>query len=381
MKRVLLGIIISLMFLFLSCSNSKIIRKQGKEIPYWKIASPESQGMNSTQLTKMFDYIGSKTQKLDSIIIVRNGYIVLEAYFSPNNKTTKHWLQSCTKSFTSALIGIAIDKGYIKNVDDNVLTYFTDKTFANTDSLKKEITIKHLLTMNSGIRWPQVGPNNISDRMGESADWVQFILDQPMAKKPGTGFNYSNGDVHLLSAIVQKATNKTALEFGWEYLFKPLGIADVEWSEDPRGITVGCAAMKLKPRDLAKFGLLYLNNGLWEGKQLISSKWIAESFRKHSTTYANTPNTFYGYLWWVKDGLNVYEAYGSGGIRIGVLPDLNIVTVTTANISEDWSDYVFFRNLYAEYIKKAVKSPTSLPENPETLERLRNREIKEEKGI
>jgi len=139
--------------------------------------------------------------------------------------------------------------------------------------------------------------------------------------------------------------------------------------------------MKLKPRDLAKFGLLYLNNGLWEGKQLISSKWIAESFRKHSTTYANTPNTFYGYLWWVKDGLNVYEAYGSGGIRIGVLPDLNIVTVTTANISEDWSDYVFFRNLYAEYIKMAVKSPTSLPENPETLERLRNREIKEEKGI
>ena len=342
MKGIHLGVILSMAFLFIGCGT--------KEDSYWKTTSPESEGMDSTRLLEMFDYISANTKKLDSIIIIRNGHIVVESYFFPNTKATKNWLQSCTKSFTSALIGIAIDRGYIKSSHDSVLNYFPEKTFANTDSLKKQITIEHLLTMNSGIRWPQTGPNNISDQMGRTDDWVQFILDQPMAIKPGTGFNYSNGDVHLLSAILQKATNQTALEFAREYLFKPLDITDVEWAEDPKGITIGCAAMKLKPRDLAKFGCLYLNNGLWNGKQIIPAKWIAESFEKHTTTYQNTPNTYYGYLWWVKDDLRVYEAYGSGGVRIGVFPDLNIVTVTTANIPEDWRNLsMILRHLYFEF--------------------------------
>ena len=353
-----------LILFILSCGNSKkevtIGMKQEKRQEFWKSSTPEEQGMDSKTLLEIYKYIEDQHEVIHSILIIRNGYIVLEAYYNPYTREQKHILNSCTKSFVSALIGIAIEKGYIKGVDSNILDYFTGYDIINNDELKKKIRIKHLLTMTSGIDWPQYGPDNISDQMGKSDDWIQFILDRPMATEPGNQTNYSNGDAHLLSAIIQKATGKTSLDFGWEHLFRPLGISDVTWYIDPQGINIGSATIYIIPRDMAKFGYLYLNKGKWGGKSIVPADWIDTSFQSQTKMPTKGGPVDYGYYWWLYPERGLYEAWGGQGQRIGVFPELNIVTVMTSDIPTDSPRSPFFSNIY-EYIVESVKSSNALP--------------------
>jgi len=196
------------------------------------------------------------------------------------------------------------------------MDFFPEYRVTNQDQRKGRITIEHLLTMTSGIDWPQYGPNNISDLMGKSGDWVKFILDRPMAAEPGSRFNYSNGDSHLLSAIIHRATGETALDFGWKYLFQPLGISDIRWDYDPRGITIGSATIYLTPRDMAKLGSLYLNDGKWEGKAQVPADWVRASHRSHAKAKTAAGFADYGYNWWIYPALGLYEAWGGAGQRI-----------------------------------------------------------------
>jgi CubicO group peptidase (beta-lactamase class C family) len=216
-------------------ASTKIGSKKGAGQIHWPSSSPEKQGLDPAALVKLLEYIEEQGRDVHSLLVIRNGYIVMEVYYFPYTRDTKHILNSCTKTFVSALVGIAIDKGYIRGTNSTVLDFFPEYRNTNQDQRKGRITIEHLLTMTSGIDWPQYGPNNISDQMGKSGDWVKFILDRPMAAEPGSRFNYSNGDSHLLSAIIQRATGETALDFGWKYLFQPLGISDVRWDYDPWG--------------------------------------------------------------------------------------------------------------------------------------------------
>lgn len=332
----------------------------------WRMSTPEKQGMDSEKLGDMLNKTLQEKYSIDSITIIRNGYMVMDAYFFPFKKDTKHIIHSCTKSITSAAFGIAVDRGYIKNLQQPVLENFPEKQFANLDDDKKSITLKNLLTMASGLntedsylyRWKGL------NQMVQQTDWVQYVLDRPMAEKAGTRFEYSNCVTFLLSAIIQKATKQKTFDFMRQYLFGPLGITDVKWAVAPDGINVGYGRMWLTPHDMAKIGWLYLNKGRWDGQQIISEKWVKDSTQKqiNATTYDG-----YGYQWWIAPG-KFYAAIGYRGQFIYVLPKQNMVVVFTSDLKGN--DFFIPENLLDKYIIPAVVSDTLLPENLKQTARL-----------
>jgi hypothetical protein len=265
----------------------------------------------------------------------------------------------------SALIGIAIDKGYIKNVDQTIVDFFSDRKISNLNKHKKSITLENLLTMASGLecrdswRYGYVGLGE----MMNSDDWAQYVLDLPTAEPPGERFEYCNGVSYLLSVIIQKTTNMRTLEFAKKNLFGPLGITDVRWQTSPQGIDIGWGRMWLKPHDMAKIGWLYLNKGRWADKQIVPAMWVKESTRAH----IDATDAHYGYQWWV-DSNGYYAAVGAKGQGIFVLPDKNIVTVFTGDLPDkaaypDRPAYII-KNLLKSYIIPAAVSTKPLPFNP-----------------
>ncbi len=373
----------------ISCTGIQRGTRQGGQHTAWNVSTPEQQGMDSATLVELLNYTEQQDHGVDSLLIIRNGVIVLEVYDYPYTQNQKHILNSCTKSFVSALVGIAIDQGLIPGIHSKVLDYFPEYRFVDRDPRKQAITIENLLTMTSGIDWPQYGPNNINTKMTQShGDWVKFILERPIAVEPGSQANYSNGDAHLLSAILQKATGETALDFGWVHLFQPLGISDVRWDYDPKGISIGSATLYLTPRDMAKLGYLYFKDGVWEGRKIISADWVQKSIQSHTKMPIAGGYADYGYYWWVYPDLGMYEAWGAAGQRIAVFPELNIVTVITANDPNDAPVTAFSREIY-HYILKAAKSQAALPANPEASAELvalsgkaaENRELPDLKSV
>ena len=341
------------------------LTKEGKPdywpIKVWKTASPESQGMDSKILVNMLDIILKKNLDIDSVLVIRNGYIVMDAYCFPRNSDRKHNIFSCSKSVTSALVGIAIDKGYIKDVNQPVLGFFPKSVAKNLDANKKAMTLEHLLTMTTGLECRDSYRYNWRglQKMKGSSDWVQFMLNLPMMEALETRFGYCNGATFLLSAILQEQTGMNALSFAEKYLFGPLGITDVTWPSNPQGITLGYGRIYMRPRDMAKIGYLYLNNGVWDGKQIISSQLVKTSTRKH--VFATLMFPGYGYQWWIADQ-GIYVAVGSQGQYIFVVPEKDMVVVFTSRLSRKDS-YIPLMLLYSHIIS-AVRSSTPLPENP-----------------
>jgi CubicO group peptidase (beta-lactamase class C family) len=304
----------------------------------WLKSTPEEQGMDSTQLNELLDYIADHYSKtIDSIIIARHGYIVLEEYPSGWNPDALHILHSVTKSFTSALIGIAIQKEFINNVNQKVVDFFPDRSIANLTTFKQDMTIEHLLTMTTGFEWneweyPYTDSRNGLIRAIYSGDFVQHMLDLPMAYAPGSVWTYCTGASHLLSAIIEEVTNQTTLAFAQENLFDPLGIKDVSWRFDSQRIYYGGSALSLKSRDMAKFGLLYLNNGTWDGQQIIPTDWVLNSTSTIYHQFSDEHNG-YGYQWWTWPSLGGgYYAAGLYQQKIIVVPEHDLVVVFTADI-------------------------------------------------
>jgi len=326
----------------------------------WRTASPESQGVDSKLLVKMLETIGERKIAIYSVLVIRNGYIVLDAYSYPYDSEDTLNIHSCTKSVSSALVGIAIDKGYIKGVSQPVLDFFPMRVAKNLDADKKAMTLKNLLTMTTGLECRDSALYNWRGlrQLRTSPDWVQFMIDLPMAEVPGTRFEYCNGASFLLSAILQEQTGMNALSFAKENLFAPLGISDVRWPSNPQGITVGYSDLFMRPHDMAKIGYLYLNDGLWDGKRIISSQWIKASTRKH---IAATQFPGYGYQWWIVSP-GIYTALGHKGQFIIVAPEKNMVAVFISSLGPE--DSYSPLGLISSYIIPAVKSPTPLPENP-----------------
>jgi CubicO group peptidase (beta-lactamase class C family) len=356
-------VICIILVVFYSCSATSAYTYPTAE---WQITTPEDQGMRSQMLADMMEHISKNSFNIDSILIVRNGYLVFDAYLYPFSKGQKHYIHSCTKSIMSALIGIAIDEGYIQNVDQPVIDFFPDKTIANMDDNKKSITLKNLLTMTSGLkcrdthlyRWTGLF------EMRNSNDWTQYVLDLPMAEPPGGKFEYCNGVSYLLSAIIQNTTTMKALDFAKKNLFDPLAITDVDWETNPQGIDVGYGEMWMKPEDMAKIGLLYLNYGRWRDMQIVPVWWVEESTRGHIDA---TLFDQYGYQWWV-DYRGIYAAVGFKGQFIFIVPEKNIVVVFTSELP--YRDFVVPIELLKEYILPAAVSPNALPPNKEEQVRL-----------
>jgi CubicO group peptidase (beta-lactamase class C family) len=285
----------------------------------WRTSTPEEQGMDSEQLAELMDYLQGPTGfTIHSLLIIRNGYLVTDATFYPFAQDVLHDLASATKSFMSTLIGIAIDQGTIESVGQPVLDFFPERTVANLDANKEAMTLEDLLTMRSGFKCINQPTEVTLSEMWASPDWSQFVLDLPMTAEPGTRYVYCSPNVHLLSAIIQETTGMSSLAFAQEYLFEPLGVSDVIWPSDPQGNNWGWGDLKLAPHDMAKLGYLFLNEGSWDGQQVVSAAWVK----------AATSGGSYGYLWWLKPS-GAYFATGRGGQEIWVLPDRDMVVVMT----------------------------------------------------
>jgi CubicO group peptidase (beta-lactamase class C family) len=336
----------------------------------WQESTPEAQGVNSSQLAQILKYVEHEHKGLNSLLIIRHGYLILEVYYPPYTKETNHNLNSVTKSVVSALVGIAIEKGFITSDANRVGAWFPELSESSNDSLKASIEISQLLSMSSGLSWPQYGRENVSDQMDRSPDWIRFILSRPMAARPGTESNYSNGDAHLLSALVQRATRQPAAEFAWTTLFEPLGIQRPRWERDPQGINIGSAALFLTPRDMAKLGYLYLNDGVWNGTQIVPAAWVQKSLVAHTQIRISPGLADYGYYWWLYPQTGMVEAWGFGGQRIAVFRDLDLVTVMTGDIPDDQPVTPFSKEIYRQILKAMQSQSGFEPTQPDPSYRL-----------
>ena len=300
----------------------------------WCESSPEEQGMDPTRLFGLDTYIKETRPYLNTLLIVRHGHIVFERYYKDYNLSSYQLLHSVTKSVVSTLIGIALKEGYLKNLDQKweelLSEYFTPKT----DPQKRHITIRHLLKMTSGLNPDFLAyPGRFGDT---SEDWARYAIEMPILAHPDQLFMYSSLGSHLLSVMLTKATGMNTLDFAKRYLFTPLGIdtdeqAGFSWKTDPLGYPIGGTWLHLKARDAAKFGYLYANNGMWDGKQIISAEYVHDSTREH-TRGGHPEGTGYGYHWWVTEvaGHHSFYAAGYGGQYIHVFPDLDTIIVLFA---------------------------------------------------
>jgi len=335
----------------------------------WQTSTPEAQGMDSEQLAALVKYIQDEEFPIDSVLVVRNGYLVMDAYFAPFDADEPHELYSVTKSVSSMLIGIALDKGYIESVDQPVLDFFPDTTFDNVDDLKESMTLEHVLTMTTGLDWDETAPygsaENSLTEVIRSLDWAKTVLDMPMIEEPGTQFVYCTGCSHVLSAIISETTDMSAEEFADEYLFGPLGIENLFWPSDPKGVSYGGFGLRLTAHDLAKLGYLYLNKGEWDGEQIVSAEWVETSTQNQLETLPEN-SAGYGYQWWILPN-DAYMAAGLFGQHIFVIPHLNMVVVFTSDIRDNEVSPV---DLVLNYIIPAAESDTPLPGNSEGVELL-----------
>ncbi|MHA2426068.1 MAG: serine hydrolase domain-containing protein [Candidatus Thorarchaeota archaeon] len=309
--------------------------------PDWSYSTPFEEQMDDAVLQEMLDYFVDNNININSIVVTRNGHIVLEEYYDFFDENTSMSIFSCTKTIMSTLIGIAIDKGFIANTSSLVLDFFPDREFENMNQMKEQLTIYDLLTMQAGIEWndnSNAGNSNYN-QMIRTDDWVQYVLDQPISITPGTVFTYNTGASHILSAILQNSTGMTSEEFANQYLMEPLDIEHFHWRESPQGITIGGNTAMLRPRDMAKVGYLYLMNGTWNDEEVVSADWIAEASRTHTIVGGGTG---YGYQIWTRDSLGSFSARGYAGQYIFVVPEYSLVVVFTATTGwpntslEDW---------------------------------------------
>jgi CubicO group peptidase (beta-lactamase class C family) len=328
----------------------------------WHESTPERQGIDSASLLKVFDYVREHHTRVHNVLIIRNGFVVLDASFFPYRGDMVHDLASVTKSVTSTLIGAAIQDGKISGVDASVLSFFSQNQQRDGEKGKQQISISDLLTMRSGLTCETKNSEEIIREMMHSADWVNFVLNLPMRTDPGKRFEYCSGNYHLLSAIISKSTSMNEADYARTALFAPLGIHEAVWPNDQNGITHGWGDLHLFPRDAAKIGFLWLHDGIWDGKRLLAESWTRNATT--ALTKTTSRDAGYGYGFWAFTGKRAgeYEALGRGGQRITILPQLNAIVVLTGGGFEP--------DEIGGILGAAVKSDHALPENPVAVEKL-----------
>jgi CubicO group peptidase (beta-lactamase class C family) len=305
----------------------------------WQVTTAEKQDMASSALERITSYVQDSGFEVDSVIVIRHGYIVYEKYFrAPWNKDKVHNIYSCTKSVMGSLVGIAVQQGKIRSLNDKMVDYFPNRTIQNLDERKKSITLLNLLTMRGGFDWaeftyPYSDPRNPWIQALRSSDTIQFVLDKPMVTQPGTVWAYNGGYSQIFSAIATDKTGMNTMEFAKKNLFSPLGITKFIWGTDRQGIYDAGGGLSMTPRDMAKYGYLILNKGVWDGEQIIPADFVAESVKTQTTLNANYG---YGYVsWWTIPLDGYYYAAGIRGQRIYVMEKQDMVVVTTGNLPED----------------------------------------------
>ncbi|HHS12282.1 MAG TPA: class C beta-lactamase-related serine hydrolase [bacterium] len=322
----------------------------------WTRSGPEEQGLNPKLLNKAFQE-AAKNPYIYSLLVVKNGYLVRESYFNGSDVSAWDLVYSVTKSVTSALVGIAIEEGYIDSVDQRIIDYFPEHDTPELDSEKRKITIRHLLTMQSGIDTD----DNLGEIMSRAPDMAAAIMESDLCFVPGTDFLYSSYGTHLLSVIITRATGTTTREYAREKLFTPLGIRSFFWETDPNGIAFGGGRLHLAARDMARFGQLYLQRGLWKRRQVIPAGWIDQSLRNHRSfqdEWGGMKDAGYGFCWWtgrIHDH-KAYAAWGHGGQWIWLFPEQNLMVVSTMNayIGDGVKPTQFMPSLLSRFLLPAL---------------------------
>jgi CubicO group peptidase (beta-lactamase class C family) len=323
----------------------------------WVTSTAASEGLADQQLLMGLEAIrAGQYPGVDSVVVVKNGKLVAEAYYNGFGRENIHDLRSASKSITSALAGILIAQDAL-SVDDTLADLFDLRNYKNFDSRKAEIKIINLLNMNSGLAcndWDSSSPGN-EEKMYQSKNWVKFILDLPMELNPGESFSrYCTGGVIVLGDIIAKNSGMKLDSFAARYLFDPLNITNVNWRRSPNGDAAGGGGLRLRPRDAAKFGQLYLNEGVWNNQQVINPEWIEASKQKMTTIYTGVENG-YGLLWWKRNFTvrgeiqEVLFASGNGGNFIFLFPNENLAVIFTgSNYNTALTDQPF--NILTNYI-------------------------------
>lgn len=337
----------------------------------WRTSTPEEQGMDSVALAELIEAIPQRGA-IDSLMIVRNGYVVAEVYWHPFQRGLTREQMSASKSVLSALVGIAIDRDYIESIDQKVLEFFPEIDVENLDDNKKAMTIRDLLTMTSGFDCEMANGTDPIVELGFRPDATQFGLSWPMADEPGKTWRYCNINAYLLSAIVTRTTGMDTLAFAQQVLFAPLGISDVDWNVSAEGVPVGAGGLQLNTVDMTKIGYLFLNNGRWGDTQVVPADWVRDSVQNYAPQHPWAIGVVdYGYLWWLYETPvgAFYEASGMFFQHIHIAPDMQLVVADTGTDNEYYLANLFWPTVMIT-VMQAVKSDGPLPPNPEGVARL-----------
>ena len=321
----------------------------------WKTIPLKAYHVDTTLIYKLFGQLKNGEHKIHSVLLVKNNQLIIEEYFNGHAVAKPHDLRSTTKSIRSILMGIAIDKGFVNNIDDPISKYLKNlNPNKNIDKRKDKITIRHLLTMSSGLDcndWDKKSKGQ-EDKVYKKKDWLQYTLDLPMVNEPGKVSNYCSMGVVLIAEIISQASGMTIQEFAQEYLFDSLEITNLSWGHtSDKSVIPSGKRLYMTSRDMAKIGQLILNKGKWNGKQVVSEKWVGES----TTPKTKITGIDYGYLWWnipykVNENVIVAKtATGNGGQYIMVIPEMDIVAVFTGgayNSQEDKLAFAIMKNVF-----------------------------------
>ena len=340
----------------LACVSPAGTRAQDASLPR---STPEAQGVSSAAILEFIETANRKVDSLHSFMLVRNGHVVAEAWWAPEASDKPHVLWSLSKSFTSTAVGLAIAEGKL-SLDDPVLKFFPDDAPDKPSANLKAMRVRDLLTMNAGhqeeLNWR------------EEMHWVKAFLAHPVPHKPGTHFRYNTPATYLLSAIVQKVTGQTVLEYLTPRLFEPLGIETPQWDASPQGVSIGGYGLYLRTEDIAKFGQLYLQQGQWEGKQLVPREWIEQATSKQVANGSNPDSDWeqgYGFQFW-RCRHGAYRGDGKDGQICLVLPEQDAVIAITANTRDMQGEL----NVIWEKLLPAFKDKP-LEENPSEQAKLK----------
>jgi CubicO group peptidase (beta-lactamase class C family) len=328
----------------------------------WQAATPEEMGMDSRSLATFVEY-GGNTQ-MDSLFVTRWGRVVAQAYYAPFEPGMKHRVNSTTKAIIGALAGIAVGQGKL-DANARMVSFFADRRIAALDDAKRAITVQQLLHMTSGLAWKEPLSDALPESMiamERSGDWVQYVLDRPMAHAPGTAFDYNSGSSHLVSAIIARATGLPARDFAAKHLFAPIGITDTLWRQDPQGVNVGGYGLYLRTADMARIGYLYLHRGQWNGQQVIPRAWADKVFDANIAMFP-TGGWKYADGWWTLPSRKAYLTVGYNRQLIIVLPEQGIVAAVTGR-------RVYPIENVIDHLQRSVRAEAPLPPDPSSLEAL-----------
>jgi len=352
--------LISAFILILSaCDMNVLVQDPSLPIDDWEISTPEEQGLDPQVLSRAF----RKADQLDfvnSIVIVRNGYLVAEVYYNGWEADEAHNFKGVSTSVMSALVGIAMRENFLDSLDQKMVDFFPEYVTPSLDRRKYDITIQHLLMMKAGFDKER---NNYL-QIYNSDNWIKSTIELPLLSNPEQIFRYNTFQIHLVSGIITKASCMSTLDFANKYLMSPLKISIKCWERDPQGLYFGGNHMFFTPRDMAKIGLLFLNKGKLEDKQIVPAEWIEKSRNNYSRLenriWGELHDYNYGYLWWM-GRIRDYEVFleiGYGGQNVINIPALNMVIVTTAHYGVDWDRADWQErevlNVIANYILAAV---------------------------